>query len=118
MDPARHDEVLAAVSHLPHALAYALVAMIACRPQAAELFAFAGAGFRDFTRIAGSSPEMWRDICVANRDALLREIEAYQSELGALARSVREADGASLERLFRSARDARARWLRDIQSKP
>ena len=117
MDPTRHDEVLGAVSHLPHALAFVLVAMIASRPDAPELFAFAGAGFRDFTRIAGSSPEMWRDVCLANRDALLREIEAYQSELAALARSLREGDGADLERLFRSARDARARWLQDIQSK-
>ena len=96
MDPLRHDQVFAAVSHLPHALAFALVSMIAARPDAAELFSFAGAGFRDFTRIAGSSPEMWRDICVANRDALLAEIEAFQAELTALASSIRDGDAASV----------------------
>ncbi len=82
MDALRHDQIFAAVSHLPHALAFTLVSMIAARPDGAELFSFAGAGFRDFTRIAGSSPEMWRDICVANRDVLLHEIEAFQSGAG------------------------------------
>ena len=89
--PERHDQVFAAVSHLPHALAFALVSMIAARPDAPELFSFAGAGFRDFTRIAGSSPEMWRDICLANRDAIAAEIEAFQSELAALAECIRAA---------------------------
>lgn len=112
MDPARHDQVFAAVSHLPHALAFALVHMIATRPDADELFSFAGAGFRDFTRIAGSSPEMWRDICVANRDALLAEIEAFQADLAALARSIRSGDTVEVERRFQVARDARSRWLR------
>jgi prephenate dehydrogenase len=112
MDPARHDQVFAAVSHLPHALAFALVHMIATRPDADELFSFAGAGFRDFTRIAGSSPEMWRDICVANRDALLAEVEAFQADLAALARSIRSGDTVEVERRFQVARDARSRWLR------
>jgi prephenate dehydrogenase len=112
MDPARHDRVFAAVSHLPHALAFALVHMIAERPDADELFSFAGAGFRDFTRIAGSSPEMWRDICVANRDALLAEVEAFQSELAALAHSIRSGDTMDVERRFEAARNARGRWLR------
>ena len=112
MDPARHDQVFAAVSHLPHALAFALVHMIATRPDAEELFSFAGAGFRDFTRIAGSSPEMWRDICAANRGALLAEIEAFQSELQALAHSIRSGDTMEVERRFQAAREARNRWLR------
>jgi prephenate dehydrogenase len=111
MEPARHDRVFAAVSHLPHALAFALVHMMAARPDADELLSFAGAGFRDFTRIAGSSPEMWRDICLANREALLREIEAFQSELAGLAHSIRDGDAPGVERLFDTAREARSRWL-------
>jgi len=111
MDALRHDQVFAAVSHLPHALSFALVSMLAARPDAAELFSFAGAGFRDFTRIAGSSPEMWRDICVANRDVLLHEIGAFQTELSALADSIRSGDAASVQRVFEAAQAARARWL-------
>lgn len=111
MDPLRHDEVFAAVSHLPHALAFALVAMIAGRDDAQALLSFAGAGFRDFTRIAGSSPEMWRDICVANAPALLAQIDAYQSALSQLAACIRANDAGALEALFARARDARARWL-------
>lgn len=113
MTPARHDEVFSAVSHLPHALAFALVDMMARRPDAQTLFSFAGAGFRDFTRIAGSSPEMWRDICLANAPALLRDIAAYQAALAQLAGCIENGDGAALEALFASARDARARWLNE-----
>jgi prephenate dehydrogenase len=111
MDAQRHDEIFAAVSHLPHALAFALVSMIAARPDGEELFSFAGAGFRDFTRIAGSSPEMWRDICVANRDVLLHEIEAFQVALSALAGSIRDGDAASVQQVFEAARAARSRSL-------
>jgi prephenate dehydrogenase len=111
MDALRHDQIFAAVSHLPHTLAFALVSMLAARKDGAELFSFAGAGFRDFTRIAGSSPEMWRDICVANRDVLLHEIEAFQSELAALANSIRDGDAASVQRVFERAQAARSRWL-------
>jgi len=111
MTPTRHDQVFAAVSHLPHALAFALVEMIAKRPDAQELFSFAGAGFRDFTRIAGSSPEMWRDICLANREALLNDLSAYQSALATLAEHIRSSDASSIEALFRDARTARDRWI-------
>ncbi|MEO8629557.1 MAG: prephenate dehydrogenase/arogenate dehydrogenase family protein [Betaproteobacteria bacterium] len=111
MTPQRHDEVLAAVSHLPHALAFALVHMIASRTQAAELFSFAGAGFRDFTRIASSSPEMWRDIFLANRDALLAELSDYQNGLAKLMTQLQADDGAGLQRTFESARTARNAWL-------
>lgn len=113
MAPARHDEVFSAVSHLPHALAFALVDMMARRPEAQTLFSYAGAGFRDFTRIAGSSPEMWRDICLANAPALLRDIAAYQVALAHLAGCVEQGDGEALEALFASAREARARWLNE-----
>jgi prephenate dehydrogenase len=111
MTPERHDAVFAAVSHLPHALAFALVHMIAERADADELFAQAGAGFRDFTRIASSSPEMWRDICVGNRDALLAEIDAYARGLYALREQIAAGDAGAIERVFADARDARDRWL-------
>jgi prephenate dehydrogenase len=107
MTPERRDRVFSAVSHLPHMLAYTLVHMIATRPDAEALFGFAASGFRDFTRIAGSSAEMWRDIALANRDALLADIDAYQQQLTELARSLRQADGAEIERLFEAARRAR-----------
>ena len=111
MDAARHDAVFAAVSHLPHMLAYALVDDLASRENAKELFAFAAGGFRDFTRIASSSPEMWRDIALNNRAALLAEIDAYQSRLSVLRELIEQADGPALERLMTQARDARDAWL-------
>ena len=105
-----HDAVLAAVSHLPHVLAYALVHDIARRQNAEQLFSFAAGGFRDFTRIASSHPEMWRDICLANRERLLGELARYQAKLGELERLVAAGDGAALERLFAEAREARNQW--------
>ncbi|MFN0317755.1 MAG: prephenate dehydrogenase [Burkholderiales bacterium] len=111
MPAQRHDEVFAAVSHLPHALAFALVSMFAQRPRGEELFSFAGAGFRDFTRIASSSPEMWRDICLANRDALLGELDAYQAALHSMRGLIAQGDEAGLAALFEHARGARNRWL-------
>lgn len=116
MTPERHDGVLGAVSHLPHALAFALVDMFALRPDAADFFAFAGAGFRDFTRIASSSPEMWRDICLANRDVLLAELSAYREQLDVLQRHLQSGDGAALEQMFESARTARNAWLSTFKS--
>jgi prephenate dehydrogenase len=112
MAPAEHDRVFAAVSHLPHVLAYTLVSMIAQRPEAGQLFGFAAGGFRDFTRIASSSPEMWRDIALANRDALLAEIDAYGEALDGVRALVAAGDGPALERLFAEAREARDAWLR------
>jgi len=112
MSAERHDEVFAAVSHLPHVLAFTLLEMIASREDATELFSFAGAGFRDFTRIAASSPEMWRDICLANRDALLEEIRTFQDRLGTLAAEMETGDGADIELSFELARAARSKWLR------
>jgi prephenate dehydrogenase len=115
MAAAEHDAVFAAVSHLPHVLAYALVAMVAGRPDAERLFGFAAGGFRDFTRIASSSPEMWRDICISNREALLAEIDRYADELAGMRASVAAADGPALLGQFALARDAREAWLRKIE---
>jgi len=111
MDPEEHDAVLATVSHLPHVLAYALVHGVAKRNNSEQLFSFAAGGFRDFTRIASSHPEMWRDICVANREPLLAELERYADKLRALRPLLERGDGAALEKLFAEARAARERWL-------
>jgi prephenate dehydrogenase len=111
MAPQDHDAVFAAVSHLPHLLAYALVHDLAERSNAAQLFGYAAGGFRDFTRIASSHPEMWRDICLANRAALLAELDRYAAQLAALRPMIERGDGAALERVFAAARGARERWL-------
>jgi len=107
-----HDSVFAAVSHLPHLLAFALVDDIASRPNAEQLFSFAASGFRDFTRIAGSHPEMWRDISLANKTALLAELTAYQAELVQLKKLLEAEDGAGLQALFERASTARNDWAK------
>ncbi|HUJ85558.1 MAG TPA: prephenate dehydrogenase/arogenate dehydrogenase family protein [Burkholderiales bacterium] len=111
MTPEEHDAVFAAVSHLPHLLAFALVHELAQRPNSAQLFGFAAGGFRDFTRIASSQPEMWRDICVANRDALLAELARYGTQLESIRALLAVGDAAGLENVFAGARAARSRWL-------
>lgn len=110
MSAETHDSIFAAVSHLPHLLAFALVDEIASRPNASQLFSFAASGFRDFTRIAGSHPEMWRDISLANKTALLGEINAYQDELSQLKQLLTNEDGAGLQALFERASIARKAW--------
>ena len=111
MTPEAHDAAFAAVSHLPHLLAYALVHEISERPDAAQLFGYAAGGFRDFTRIASSHPEMWRDICVANRDRLLQEVQLFEKKLKTVGEMLETGDAAALEKLFAEARAARGRWL-------
>jgi len=111
MTPEEHDQVFAAVSHLPHLLAYALVDDVSKRANSAQLFGYAAGGFRDFTRIASSHPEMWRDICVANRDLLLNELQLYENKLKKIGTMLEQADAAALERLFADARAAREKWL-------
>ena len=112
MTPEEHDEVFAAVSHLPHLLAYALMSDVSQRPNSAQLFGYAGGGFRDFTRIASSHPEMWRDISIANRDRLLQELHLYGEKLHSIGRMLEAGDAAALEELFGAARAARERWLK------
>jgi len=111
MDPQEHDAVFAAVSHLPHLLAFALVHEFGERADAARLFGYAGGGFRDFTRIASSHPEMWRDICISNRASLLAELDRYIARLHTLRAPLEAGDGAAIERVFTEAREARQRWL-------
>jgi prephenate dehydrogenase len=116
LTPAEHDKVFAAVSHLPHLLAFALVDDIARKPHADLLFQYAASGFRDFTRIAASSPEMWRDISLANRDALLGELDAYLAQLTGLRAMLAESDGAAIESVYANARRARRQWTGEIES--
>ena len=107
---AEHDAVFAAVSHLPHLLSFALVHDLAQRDNRDLLLSFAASGFRDFTRIAASSPEMWRDICLANREALLQELQLYIAELTQMSAALAAGDAARLEQTFRTARELRAGW--------
>jgi prephenate dehydrogenase len=111
LDAALHDRVFAAVSHLPHLAAFALVDELAQRADGDVFFRFAASGFRDFTRIAGSSPEMWRDIALANRDALLVELDAYLAALQALRQAVAGQDADAMLELFSRARTARENWI-------
>jgi prephenate dehydrogenase len=110
MSAQEHDAVLATVSHLPHLLAYALVHEVAGRENSAQLFSFAAGGFRDFTRIASSHPEMWRDICIANRDRLLEELAKFSVKLQEI-RNLLD-NPTELEKLFAEARAARDKWIR------
>ena len=112
MTPDEHDGVFAAVSHLPHLLAYALVNDVSERANAAQLFGYAAGGFRDFTRIASSHPEMWRDICMANTDWLLDELRLYEKKLKAMGEMLENGNAQALEKVFAGARAARERWLK------
>lgn len=106
----QHDEIFAAVSHLPHLLSFALVHDLAQRDNRDVLLSFAASGFRDFTRIAASSPEMWRDICLANRDALQKELQLYIAELNQISAALATSDANQLEKTFHKAREVRAAW--------
>jgi len=110
MDAAEHDRIFAAVSHLPHLLSFALMAAIGSEPGGERKLAYGGAGFRDFTRIAASSPVMWRDICVANRAALGEELRGYRALLDSLQRAVDDGDAATLQQTFELAARLRRRW--------
>lgn len=116
LSPQEHDQVFASVSHLPHLLAYALVDDIAAKPHADRLFQYAASGFRDFTRIAGSSPEMWRDISLANRDAILHELDSYTVKLSQLRTYLLAGDSVGLESIYRRAQEARVNWINAIEA--
>lgn len=108
---AEHDAILAAVSHLPHVVAFALMGMLANRRDVKRVLGFSAGGLRDTVRIAGSSPEMWRDIFLANRPALLAAIDQYLLEIQYLRKSLQRREGAALESRLKRARDARERYL-------
>ncbi len=107
MSVALHDEVLAATSHLPHLLAFGLVDSLARLQEHQEVFRFAAGGFRDFTRIASSDPVMWRDICLANRDAVLEMLDRFTADLAEMRAAIEAGDGRALLECFQRARRAR-----------
>lgn len=114
MDAKHHDEVLAATSHLPHMLAYALVDTLARMQDRREIFAYAAGGFRDFTRIASSDPQMWHDICLANRDALAQMLDAYILDLQRLQQAIQQQDGEYLKTTFTRAKTARDQFSESV----
>ena len=103
----QHDAIYAAVSHLPHLLSYALMASVVNSEDAEQKLDHVGAGFKDFTRIAASSPEMWRDICLGNHAAIIKELDQYLLIVNHMRKLVVESDGAGLEKLFNKASKAR-----------
>jgi len=107
MNVDHHDEVLAATSHLPHMLAFALVESLARMSEQREIFEYAAGGFRDFTRIASSDPVMWRDVCVANRDALLAMLKIFRADLDDLAAAIEQRDEKKILNIFQDAKSAR-----------
>jgi prephenate dehydrogenase len=108
MDADVHDHVFAAVSHLPHVAAYAMVCTVAEMTAGTENYiSFSGAGFRDFTRIAASSPEMWKDICLMNSSNLVEMIERYQFSLTRIKKAIQRGEGAKVEKFFTLASDVR-----------
>ena len=110
MSPQAHDAAYAAVSHLPHLIAFALMNSISGQARGADYLSLAGPGFRDFTRIAASDPKVWRDILVANREELLAQSKVFQQTLQSLEKMIANSDGDSLERLIELASDTRASW--------
>lgn len=110
MEVTHHDAVLAATSHLPHVLAFNLVDTLARSGEQEEIFAYAAGGFRDFTRIASSDPVMWRDICLANRKAILNAMADFSVHMAELARAIEAEDGEAVEAVFRRAKEARDRF--------
>lgn len=102
-----HDRILAATSHLPHMLAFSLVSHLSRMSNQDEIFGYAAGGFRDFTRIASSDPVMWRDVCLANGDALVELIEGYKLELDRVMQAIRAQDADTLYELFRDAKHTR-----------
>ncbi len=110
LDPATHDATFAAVSHLPHLLAFAFINGLSGQPDGADFLAMGGPGFRDFTRIAGGDPQVWRDILLANRTQVLAQARHFEQGLAALEKTLAAGDATGLEALIRQASDTRSRW--------
>lgn len=108
--PEHHDRVLAATSHLPHVLAFALVDTLATQQEAEEIFRYAAGGFRDFSRIASSDPVMWRDVCMSNRQAILQSMDSLDAHLRALRTAIESADADAIEATFVRAKAARDKY--------
>lgn len=111
LSPKEHDKILAATSHLPHVLAFALVNCLSTQSHTEEIFRYAAGGFADFTRIASSDPVVWKEICLANREELLTALESFDESLLELKKSLREGDGSNLEKIFSEAKVARDQYI-------
>jgi len=110
MTPENHDAAFAAVSHLPHLLAFAFFSSVAKQPAGRDFLSLAGPGFRDFTRIAASDPQVWRDILMSNREEILKQSMRFRHTLDALEHVMKSGNVEALEDLIRNASDARANW--------
>ncbi len=111
MSVTHHDHVLAATSHLPHVIAYCLTHLLGRRDEKDEIFQYAAGGFKDFSRIAGSDPVMWADICLANRDEILSLLRRFEAELSAFDKLLADGDRQAIHDYFAAARAARQRFL-------
>jgi prephenate dehydrogenase len=110
MSPQAHDAAYAAVSHLPHLIAFALMNSISGQATGKQYLSLAGPGFRDFTRIAASDPQMWRDILIANREELLAQSQMFQETLKSFEKLITSGDGDALEAMIEKASETRATW--------
>lgn len=110
MAPHHHDEAFAAVSHLPHLLAYAYFSSVARQPSGRDFLSLAGPGFRDFTRIAASDPVLWRDVLLANKAELLAQSQRFRELLDRMETAIRASDAQGLEAMIRQASEGRASW--------
>jgi prephenate dehydrogenase len=116
LSPEQHDAIFAAVSHLPHLLSFAFMDEVLRKPNADLLLQYAASGFRGFTRLASSSPEMWRDISIANRNAILDELDAYIAQLAQLRKQLADGDAMAMQAMFTHAQQARDAWLRRTEA--
>jgi prephenate dehydrogenase len=116
MSPENHDAAFAAVSHLPHLVAFAYLNAMNQQPAGKEFLSLAGPGFRDFSRIAASDPNVWRDILLSNREEILKQSEAFRLALDAMERSMRDWNGEALEQQIASASNARSQWTLNSQT--
>lgn len=109
MDPYRHDMIFGAVSHLPHVIAYCLVNTVLNLEEEGQVIKYSAGGFKDFTRVAASHPEMWRDICLLNRDNLIDMVKRFQQTLDNIRVAIESGEGSTLYKEFKRARKVRAR---------
>jgi prephenate dehydrogenase len=117
MSPESHDAAFAAVSHLPHMIAFALMNTISGQVQGKDFLGLAGPGFRDFTRIAASDPQIWRDILISNREELLAQSKIFQRNLHALELMISNSNGEALEGMIEQASQTRAHWSMNKHNK-
>ena len=113
MTPSQHDEIFSTVSHLPHLLAFALVNLINKKNSKDQLLEFAASGFRDFSRIAASSPEVWRDISLANKKAIISDLTLYKKEIDALVEFIDNSQEGNLNDYLAKASSTRSEWAED-----